>query len=241
MPAFIFTAADFEAVARDVFALAPYLSFTIQREKEYPSRPTFQQRLQKIIAATQRGRRRRPATRQFLEDELADLRIWGLLADGDRLIPENDIRRRAMRALQRSPKRGRGKLYPNPAAGPDALEYCALIVSMIWHKTTGVWPGAADPRAHEMCELLWLTAGGDPEQHRTLAAHPGTVTVWRRHLATARRYRPPHSAGQLVARGLAGNPPKRHPPLTRRLREFYDHPTSRAARITPNPPTKTDL
>jgi hypothetical protein len=240
MPGFTFTAADLEAMARDAVSLKPCLAFMIRREKEYPSRLALQRRLQKIADAARPGRR--PAARQLILDELSDLRIWGLLANGDRMIPEREIRSRAMRVLQRSSRRGRGKLYPDPAAAPDALECCALIVSMIWRKTTGDWPGAANPRAHEFCELLWLAAGSNPKQHQTTAARPGTVTAWRKHLVTARRYRPPHAVGQVVARGFAGNPPKRRPPLTeeqsRRLRACWDNPRSIAAGISLNPPSK---
>jgi hypothetical protein len=237
--------ADLATVLRYALSLTSHLAFTIRREAEDPSRELRRQ-LEKIAAVARPGRH--PTARQFfLRDALTDLRILALLGD-DCQWPWtmiDDIGGRARRALQRSPARGRGKLHPNTARAPNALEYCALIVSMSWHKATECWPGKANA-AHAICEVLWLAAGGSPKQHRTIAARPGTVTVWRKHLVAARRYRPPHPAGEVVARGLAGDPVRRRPQPTpeqsRRYRAFLDHPASIAARrICPNPQTKTDI
>lgn len=72
-----------------------------------------------------------------------------------------DVRNRVDPVLLRA-KGGRGKLYPDPGSGPDALEHCALIVTMIGPKGTGELPGQWNPDAHQACENLWLAAGGAP-------------------------------------------------------------------------------
>jgi hypothetical protein len=131
----------------------------------------------------------------------------------------------------RSRRQGRGKFYPDPTSGPDALEYCALIVSIAWHKDTGDWPGQRNRIAATFCELSWLAAGGLPHG----VSPDGALTAWRRHIVAARRYRPPHRAGALVERMLDNalarlSPrPRRPQPLDRETRRFwYDHPRSRA-------------
>jgi hypothetical protein len=126
--------------------LADHLAFAIDREDKA-------------------GRWRRPLARQMVTRELADPQIFALLADGDPRIeralskhPVNlrDVERWAATARERHrPMRGQGKLYPDPVAGPDTREYCALIVSVAWHKDTGKWPGRGNPTALLICELLW--------------------------------------------------------------------------------------
>jgi hypothetical protein len=224
--------------------LTKHLAFAIDREADYPSSPKLHERLETIEALSRRGRA--PAARECVRRELADLQIFALLSNGDASIeralspllrPMNlpYIGRLAAKARARNPrKQGQHKFYPDPVSGPDALEYCALIVCMAWHKEAGQWPGKVNPIAQLVCELLWRKAGGAPHALHCGFDAPGAFATWREHLVAARHYRPPHRAGALVARILAGDPPKRRPQLTeeqsRRWRAGYDHP-SRARRL----------
>jgi hypothetical protein len=191
--------------ATPIETLLKGLAHDIEREAIYPSRPELRQRLERIKAAARPGRR--PGARELLKHELADPRIAGLLGIDGPDLPK-DIRNRAVQVLTRAARHGRGRLYPDKAAGPDALEHCALIATMIWHRSTGELPRQGCSRVHQLCELLWRTAGGD--RHGGLAARSGALTAWRRHLITARdRYLPPHPAGRLVSRIL--DPPPERP------------------------------
>lgn len=235
--------------------LIDHLAYAIGRESDYPPGPDLLARLEKI-EETARCRWRSPRARQWVETELADLRIFALLANGDERAeaalsplsrPFNlpHVAKLAQAAVARwagrpgkligRPRRqGRGKFYPDPASGPDPLEYCAVIVSIAWHKDAGDWPGQRNRTAFLVCELLWRAAGGSP--HGGIAAHDGAQTAWRRHIVTARRYRPPHRAGALVERMLDRAlaqllPEPKRPPLldSKTRRVLYDHPRSRAA------------
>ena len=195
-------------------SLSRHLAFAIRREAEYPSRPELHQRLAAIEDAA-----------NLLTRELTDPTISILLRDGYEGIENEislgvDLRGVALRAAKarlRSPRTpGRGRLSPDAGTGPDALGYCALIVSMAWYLDTGKWPGQRDAAAHIVCEALWLTSGG--EAHGRLGAHPGTLTAWRKHLVAARRYRPPHPAGELVERMMT-RPPL--PPTADDIRHRY--------------------
>jgi hypothetical protein len=222
--------------------LVEHLAFAISREADYPSSPKLHERLETIEALSRRGRA--PAARERVLRELADPRIFALLSNGDARIeraltpllhPLNlpYVGRLAAKARERVPReRGRRKFYPDHAAGPDAPEYCALIVSVAWQKDASKWPGMGKPMAQFICELLWRKAGGVPHARHGGFDAPDTFATWRKHLVAARRYRPPHPAGELVARILAGDPPKRRLQLkeeqSRRWGRFYDHPRERA-------------
>jgi hypothetical protein len=171
----------------------------------------------------------------------------GLLANGDaptqaalsplfRPLNLSAVRQLAAAALARRPRRqGRGRFTPDPTSGPDALEYCALIVSVAWHRETNDWPGQRNRMAAVICERLWRAAGDAP--HGGIAARDGALTAWRRHLVAAQRYRTPHRAGALVERMLDDElswllPPQlrrpRRPPLARgSLSRWYVDPRSR--------------
>jgi hypothetical protein len=215
--------------------LVDHLAFDIGREGKYPPRPELHQRLEAIEALAGRGRR--SLARQMVMRELADPQIFELLANGDPRIgralskpPINlrNVERWAATARARHPpRRGQGKFYPDPVAGPDAREHCALIVSVAWHKDTGKWPGHGNPTAQLICELLWRKAGGAPHLPYGGFDVPGTFATWRKHLVAARRYQPPHAAGVLVANSLEGlseqrrRLPKRHVPNRRRQIALY--------------------
>jgi hypothetical protein len=142
-------------------------------------------------------------------DELSDLQICALLLDGDeRIDNENemyhglrDVAVHAAQARASKPrKQGRGKLNPKAAIGPNPMELCALMVSLIWHEECRKWLGKDNPRAHQNCEALWKAADGPP---RSAWGKPGSLIVWRNHLNATRRYRPPHPAGRLIQRILS--------------------------------------
>jgi hypothetical protein len=191
--------------------LVDHLAFDIGREGKYPPRPELHQRLEGIEARARRGRR--PLARQMVMQELADPQIFALLANGNPRIeralsnpPINlrNVERLAAAARERHPpRRGQGKFYPDPLAGPDAREHCALIVSVAWHKDTGKWPGHGAPTVQLICELLWQGAGGAPHRLHDGFDAPGTFATWDKHLVAARRYRQPHAAGVHVANSLA--------------------------------------
>jgi hypothetical protein len=93
------------------------------------------------------------------------------------------IGRLAAAALARTPRvQGRGKFYPESASGPDAREYCALIVAVAWHKDSGQWPGPGNATAQLICEMLWRCAGGVPHAPHAGFDAPGTFATWRDHL-----------------------------------------------------------
>jgi hypothetical protein len=196
--------------------LVDHLAFAIGRVGKYPPRPELHQRLEAIQTLASRGRR--PLARQMVMREVADPRIFALLANGDPRIeralskpPINlrNVERWTATARERHPpRRGQGRLYPDPVAGPDAREHCALIVSVAWYKDTGKWPGHGNPTAQLICELLWRKAGGAPHLPHDGFDAPGTFATWGKHFVAARQYQPPHAAGAHVAnslaRGLAG-------------------------------------
>lgn len=178
-------------------ALVASLAWNIAAAERYPSRPDLRRRLGRIKDAARPGKR--DAAREFLRRELADLNVAGLLALKTLDVPR-DLRHRVDRVLLRAKNSGPGKLYPDPGGGPDALEHCALIVTMILLKGTGKWCGQWNSGVHQACENLWLAAGG--KSHGGVA-EAGTLTAWRRHLLTARRrYLPPHPAGIVIERIL---------------------------------------
>jgi hypothetical protein len=176
----------------------------------------------------------------LLKRELIDLRISALLSDGDAereswcLGMARDTQSLAQRIAQwrkRNPsKQGRGKLYPAVASGPNPLEHCALIVSLLWHENLKYWPGQRNELAWQLCERIWIVAGGD--KHGGVAACDGALSAWRKHMVAAKKYRPPHPAGKFIDRMLKGPAPK--PPPRQRtkqeLRQFYKHPRSRLMR-----------
>jgi hypothetical protein len=188
-----------------------HLAFALGREGKYPSRPELYRRLEALEGMAARGRS--PAARDLVLRELADPQIFALLAEGDPRVeralsksPVNlrDIERLAVAArIRHPPQRGRGRLYPDPRSGPDPREYCALIVSVAWQQDTGKWPGYGNRTAPLICELLWRKAGGAPHRPHGGFDAPGTFATWRKHLVAARRYRPPHGSGVLVANSLA--------------------------------------
>jgi hypothetical protein len=188
-----------EATAKYLSAplLIDALAWAIKREAEYPSSRELRQRLAKMEKAA-----------KLLMRELTDLRIAALVSDGDqqREIEDvdlaRDLRSLALRiadVLQRNPpKQGRRKLYP--ASGPNPLEICALIVSIIHHRINRKWPGDNNNIVRKCCENLWVAAGGSA--HGGVAARNGNLAAWDRHIKAARKYRPPHAAGSHVDRIL---------------------------------------
>jgi hypothetical protein len=184
--------------------LAEGLTWAIEREADYPSRPELHKRLTQIEDAAR---------------SLTEPRMLALLSNGDaqceaRLVGlASEVTDRVADVRKRHPpkKQGQGKLYPAAACGPDAREQCALIASMVWHRNEGKWPGQHNPCAQRDCEMLWVAAGGEP--HGGVAARSGALTAWRRHIKAAVRYRPPHATGKLIERILRGGPaPKPRPP-----------------------------
>lgn len=178
------------------------LAFAISREVEYPRRPEFRKRLDKIRDAA-----------ALLLGEMADTRMTALLYGnetkwtGNGFTTEevalgcglNDLLRRTATASAAIAVRpGRDKHYDDPSRGPDALEYCALIVATVWRAHAGKWPGNKNPHAFELCEALWKAAGG--AAHGGLASENGALSAWRRHLTASKKFRAPHDAGELVER-----------------------------------------
>jgi hypothetical protein len=181
--------------------LIPGLQYAIKREAAYPSRTELLRRLGAVEAAA-----------RLLMRELPDLQIRALLLDGDeRIENENemyhglkDMAARAGRVRERKPrKQGRGKLYPDPATGPNLMEHCALIYAVVHHHKFGRWP-KNDANARQACEALWKEAGGP---QRAGWGTPGSVAVWKRYLTAAQKYQPPHPAGKLFQRILAAGTP----------------------------------
>jgi hypothetical protein len=216
----------------------------------YPSRPELRDRFGEI-ERTLGESKRHPL---LLSRELSDPVIVALLSDGDprtdivlmnaaRLAMRGRLTKREVRWLaaltalvqaRNPPAQGRGKLYPAPASGPDALEYCALIVSMAWHKDAGEWPGKDNATCQALCELLWRSAGGKHHSPSGYSETRDEFTAWRNPLINSRRYRPPHRAGALVASFMVG-PRKRPPPRPRvrgALSRFYKYP--RGAQLPKN-------
>jgi hypothetical protein len=149
----------------------------------------------KIIYDSSPSSEPQPPLETFEDDELA-------LAHGLR-----DIASRAARVRERNPPRkGRGKLYPLASVGPDALEFCALIVGMISQRHLSVWPGSKNPTAWAVCEELWTQSSGTP--HGGPAARAGSLSAWRRHLSAAKKYLPPNPAGAHVQRMLSDPAPR---------------------------------
>jgi hypothetical protein len=142
-----------QPVARDILArLIEGLAYAIAREADYPSRPELRRRLTAIEKAS-----------HLLAHELIDLRISALLSDGDAQRESwcfdmaRDAQSLAQRIAQwrkRNPsKQGRGKLYPAVASGPNPLEHCALIVSLLpsrpaWLRADTIAPGVVTGRHH---------------------------------------------------------------------------------------------
>jgi hypothetical protein len=196
-----------------------HLAYTISREAEYPASPELHERLRRIEALASRGHS--SIARDQIQLELADPRIFALLTNGDAsaemaLSPLSQrmnlpfIRGLAAAARQRNPrKQGRRKFYPDTISGPDALEYCALILRIAWHMDAGKWPGSHNPTAQRFCEILWRLAGGAAHTVHGGFDAPDTFASWRKQLVAAGQYGPPHDAGKQIARILADHPPKR--------------------------------
>jgi hypothetical protein len=235
--------------------------FRYVRYAGYPPRSKLDERLKTIEALTKRVRSK--DARKRVMHEIADPIIFGLLANGD---PENEVAlsplfwprklagkrlamlrplnlaavgRLAAEARKRlAARRGRGKFYPAPGAGPNEFEYCALIVSTAWHKEKGDWPGPRSQTAFIVCELLWCAAGGVP--HDGFKYH-NEMSAWREHLRAVQHYRPPHRAGVRVKRmvddafddALAALLPaqrrksQRRKPPAAELSRWYGHPGKR--------------
>jgi len=212
-----------------------HLSYAISFEDNYPSRPKIQKYLKKLAKDIQSSEARKKVQVDFI--------IQGLLTNGSAQIATDLLRKddpkqivqlikAAFARLPAKKGQGRGKLYPDESAGPDALGYCALIVSVALQRATGVWPG---PTRHAMdiCELLWRYAGGDRHNRHD---KPGRFSTWRRHLVAATHYYLPHDAGAFVDRSLdrilqklaydRGCLPTPSISGKGRMRRFYNHPRS---------------
>jgi len=221
-------------VSEYLFARLPLLkdalASAIVHEADYPRRPQWRRRLSRIEKAA-----------NLLVRELIDLKTAALLSDGDqqREIALSELARelhslawRAAEVCRRNPKtQGRGTLYPDAIAGPDPRELCALIISVLFHRVIGCWPGQRNSKVLQVCEDLWRAAEGYPHlPHRKEDGTPGKQMGWRKYLLAARKYRPPHAAGALILRMLEGpeeTREKKRQPIRQR-RSSYDHPASRA-------------
>ncbi len=203
------------------------LSYAIERESTYPSRPDLFQRLRNLEKSA-----------RLLMVELADLQILALLLDGGRGIAhENemyhalkDVAARTARVISRPRKQGRGKLYPKSNTGPNPMEHCALVAGALYRRGKGRWPGNKNPDAHQLCEALWKAAGG---AQRAGWGKSGSVVVWGHYLKAAKRYRAPHPAGQQIDRLVVSAPSavnNASRQFTKFPDNFYNHPRSIARR-----------
>lgn len=232
--------------------LIPQLRYAIEREAAYPSRTELLRRLEAIEDAA-----------RLLMRELPNLQILYLLLDGDERIENEhemfhglrDMAARAERVRALNPrKQGSGKLYPEPATGPNLMEHCALIYAVVHHQAFGRWP-KNDANARRACEALWKAAGGprrsggaklrplSPLINKPCSPSPvtktkkseaalnwgklgsATVAVWKRHLTAAQKYRPPHPAGELIQHILAPAIRSRPSRVTGSVSKLlYEHP-----------------
>jgi hypothetical protein len=154
------------------------LQHTIARDADYPRAPQLHERLKKIEHSA-----------QLLIKELTDFRMNALLrGDKEQIEKETElldglqtIATLAASVRNRSPrKQGKGKLYPESASGPDALELCALMMGLVWEEETGKWPGKNNTTAQQTCEIFWKSAAG-------VGGGGAGITRWRDHLKAARK------------------------------------------------------
>jgi hypothetical protein len=120
------------------------VAYAIKREKNYPSQTELHERLTQIEETARSGV---PPTRELIDPDIAALLSNEVQRLEDFLDLARDVRWLADRAADvrdRNPiRRGRGKLYPAPLSGPNALEQCALINAIF---TPSKWATSADPR-----------------------------------------------------------------------------------------------
>jgi hypothetical protein len=154
------------------------LQYAIAREADYPPAPQLHTRLKEIEHSA-----------RLLIKELTDFRMNALLRrDKEQIENETElldglqtIAALAASVRTGSPrKQGRGKLYPESASGPGALELCALMIGLVWEEETREWPGKNNTTAQQTCENFWKRAAG-------VGGGGADITRWRDHLRAARK------------------------------------------------------
>jgi hypothetical protein len=158
------------------------LAWTIQGEREYPTRKVLQSRLKGLASAIE-------TVRQAMHDSvLAPL----LLARDNLFLNQNetfhglgDLAERVKIQLGKIPNRkGRDKFYGRPD-GATPQQNCALMVRILWEFVHSAAPKPDDEQAQKACAGLWAAAGGPVTDHWSDRANPSTA-VWRDHLRAAR-------------------------------------------------------
>ncbi len=165
------------------------LAWTIQKEREYPTRKELQARLKELASAIETVRK------AMLDIDLATL----LRAGDDFLLNENEtyhglgaLAERVKNRLVELPvRKGRDKFFGRPE-GATPQQNCALMVSILWERVHSAAPKADDRQAQKACAELWAAAGGLVERDGKIVGHwsgrsnPSTA-VWRDHLRAAKK------------------------------------------------------
>jgi hypothetical protein len=155
------------------------LSGAIHNTKEYPVRAEIRNRLMALAKSA-----------RLVERELCDSEILSLLRGDDPCWTdeENAIMQGLasvasladLAAAKVRKSQGKDKHWARPE-GLAPMTQCALIVTIMWNKARGCWPGKDNEQAQCACEALWRIASGGPRRQ--------SVAVWRDHLRDARAYR----------------------------------------------------
>jgi hypothetical protein len=155
------------------------LVWTIQKEREYPTRKQMQSRLKELGSAIETVRQ------AMLDLDLATL----LRAEDNFFLNENetfhglgDLAERVKIQLGKLPiRKGPDKFFARPD-GASPQQNCAIMVRILWKLEHSAAPKPDDKRAQKACAGLWAAAGGRLgwSDHE----NPSTAT-WRDHLRMA--------------------------------------------------------
>lgn len=171
---------------------AGWLAMRIMKDGAYPhGYNDFRRRLEAMVHAAE----------VLLSDAAPDAQVGAGL---------RDVIARAGRGAQSVPHRkGTARFYPAVESGQvagrsgadrrtarlaqrglESRELCAAIIGEAWAEARGDYPSPTRVAAHDACEILWATCGGDRSPKKTLPAN----SPWRGPLEVAKGRREHYGA-----------------------------------------------
>jgi hypothetical protein len=159
------------------------LTWTLQKEADYPGRAELRKRLERLQSAAKE-------LRAALEDFGTHALLWGpddyLFNDVPRYDFLDDLDERIKARLNEIPSRqGRDKFYLR-SDGATPQENCALMISGLWERVHSSPPHNTSGEAHMACAALWTASGGSTKGRWGATVDGESVSVWRDHLRTAK-------------------------------------------------------
>jgi hypothetical protein len=159
------------------------LTWTLQKEADYPGRAEWRKRLERLESAAKK-------LRAALEDFNTHSLLWNanqyLFNDVPRYDFLDDLDERIKARLNEIPSRqGRDKFYPR-SDGATPQQNCALMISCLWERVHATPPPNTSENAQGACAGLWKASGASTIGRWGATVDGESVSVWRDHLRTAK-------------------------------------------------------